>query len=110
MPGLFDRVHNSGNDRIDVHLLIAGLGGYAFGMWTAQQILDALNSKLASPLAGLELTDLTAIRTAIDAITAGNTDVQEGRRMVRLRRMELACIAAENGLVNEVQWRAGVGI
>lgn len=106
MAGLWERIKPTATlPRVSQHLLDASMTLYADGAFTSQQILDAINGTLgASPLAGAELTDLTAIRTQLDAKATATL------KIIYALRMSAIGIAAEMGRVNEATWRSTLGI
>lgn len=103
MAGLWDRIV-PGPDRVPAHLLKAAMHLAVFGVFTDQQVVDALNDKIGAPLSNAALTDLGAIKTAIAAMgTQG--------RLVALERFDAMNIAAEGGvLTSEATYRAQLGI
>jgi len=104
MAGIWERIKPGGNDRISIHMIVAGLKGYATGVFTTVQVRDALNAKLATPLTAAEQTDLTNMAVQIDDLT--NTTA----KLVYGNNLEAIMIAAENGAVNETKFRADLGI
>jgi hypothetical protein len=97
-------VKNGADDRCSQHLLDAAMILYGTGEFTAQQVLDGLNSRLTSPLAGAELTDLTNIRAQLDA--QGTTTL----KIVYTDKIRAAGIAGEVGAITEAKWRSILGI
>lgn len=115
MAGLWERVKSSGLDgqggrRINISLLIAGVRGYAVGLWSRVEIRDAINQELAtnSPgdaLTAAEETDLTAIANQVDA------QPNETKKLSYVvGRIEAATIAGELGHLGEARWRSDLGI
>jgi hypothetical protein len=102
MSGLYDRL--TGPDSLNVHYFGAGFVGYAAGDWTGQQVLDALNNLLVTPLSGAEVTDLNAIVAEVDS-KVGATE-----KMIYALRLDAACLAVEVGQIGETAWRTMLGI
>jgi hypothetical protein len=74
------------------------------GVFTNQQILNALNSKLTTPLAGQELTDLQTILTNANTGTAT-------AKLDYLERIDALNIAVEMGvLTSEAVYRTQAGL
>jgi hypothetical protein len=106
MSGIWDRIIPAGElgDRCSAHLLKAAMHLSVFGVFTNQQLLDGINSKLTVPLSAAAESDLGSIRTAIAAQTTAN-------RLVFLERFDAMNIAAEMGvLTNEATYRSELGI
>lgn len=103
MAGIWDRII-PGEDRVNAHLLKASMHLAAYGVFTGQQILNAINGQLTTPLDAAAQTDLTNIKAALVALTGVN-------RVVGLERFDAMNIAAEGGvLTNEATYRSQLGI
>lgn len=103
MAGIWDRII-PGDDRVTSHLLKAAMHLAVFGVFTNQQLLDGINSKITTPLGANAVTDLGAIRTAIAAMATQG-------RLVALERFDAMNISAEMGvLTNEATYRSELGI
>jgi hypothetical protein len=75
-----------------------------YGVFTNQQLLDGINSRVSTPLDANALADLGAIRTAIVAQTNVN-------RVIAIERFDAMNIAAEMGvLTSEATYRSQLGI
>jgi hypothetical protein len=106
MAGIWDRIIPGGEnaDRCSAHLLKAAMHLAVYGVFTNQQLLNGINSRLSAPLSNAAENDLGAIRTSIEAMTAVN-------RIVGLERFDALNINAEMGvLTNEATYRAQLGI
>lgn len=107
MAGIWNRIipnSTESNFRISAHLLKAAVYLSVRGVFTNQQILNGINAKLSTPLAGQEITDLTnvlanaAIGTAIAKIDY-------------LERFDALNIAAEMGVLTvEATYRTELNI
>lgn len=77
----------------------------ATGVFSAQQLIDGLNSTIENPLTSEELSELSTIRTSIiNAATLAD-------KIGILDRFDSLNIAAEQGvLTNEAVYRAQLGI
>ena len=104
MPGIWERVKSSAADRLSSHMVDAALTLYSAGNFTSQQVLDGINGQLASALAGVEVTDLSNIRAAMDAIS------QTANKLVYVGKVRAAFLAGEVGAITESQFRAILGI
>jgi hypothetical protein len=104
MAGIFERVKQTATDRVPSHLLEAAFLFKDKAIFTNQQIVDALNAKVQTPLAGAELTDLANIATALAG--AGSLT----NRMDYLNKVRAAFIGAESGSITEAQFRSILGI
>jgi hypothetical protein len=104
MAGLWERVNDAADDNVQVHLIVAGIKANGAGLFTPQQILDAVNAKLESPLAGAEVTDLNDITTVLSG-KATTTD-----KLVYVNVVEAMFVSAEVGAVDETQWRTSLEI
>lgn len=111
MAGLWERVRPDVEDRVAVHLIVAAYSGYFVNTVTSgakgatkAQILAAINAELQTPLSGAEQTDLDAIADQIDA-QSNNIN-----KLIFIRGIEYAFIAAEMGAINEAKWRGDLGI
>jgi hypothetical protein len=104
MPGLWERIHPDAVDRLAVHLLDAAMVLYATGTYTRQQIVNALNAHLQTPLTSTELTDLSAIADTLDAQGTANAKVVYEQQVMGFS------IAGEFGVIDEAQFRAGLGL
>lgn len=105
MAGIWERVKKAATlERCSAHLFEAALSFYGTGDFTAQQVLDGINGTLANDLAGAEVTDLTNIRTQLDA--QGTTTL----KLVYLQKVKAAVIAGEMGAIDETKFRSVLGI
>jgi hypothetical protein len=104
MAGIFERVKQTATDRVPSHLLEAAFVFKDLGTFTNQQIIDALNAKVTTPLAGAELTDLTNIATALAG--AGSAT----NKLTYKEKIRAAFIGAESGSITEAQFRSILGI
>ena len=104
MAGIWERVKVDAADRISSHLLDAAFVFNATGDFTQQQIIDAINSKIVSPLAGAELTDLGNITSQMSA--QGTATL----KLVYLEKVRAAMLCAEMNLFNETTFRSILGI
>lgn len=110
MSGLWERVKESADDNVPVHLIISGIKAYHVYTVdntkgaTKAQILAAINSLLDTDLAGAEITDLNNIATELDSLS-NNT-----AKLIYLSNLEYAFTAAEMGVINEAKWRNDLGI
>lgn len=103
MAGIFDRIKPS-EDRLSSHLLKAAIYLRGRNVFTSQQILTALNSKLVTPLDAAAQADLTNV---ITQATTGSATV----KLDYLERWDAVNIAAEAGLLtNEATYRSELGI
>lgn len=104
MAGIWDRLLPTSSDRMSVHLLTAAMYLGAEGVFTDQQILNGINSKLNTPLDAAAVTDLQNIRT----------QAQSGAAAARARYphlLESLSIAVEEGiLTNEATFRSRLNI
>ena len=104
MAGIWERVNSTAEDRVAAHLLEAAFVFKDLGIFTNQQILDALNSKITTPLTGAEQTDLLNIATALAG--AGSAT----NRLVYKEKIRATFIGAEAGAISEAQFRNILGI
>jgi len=114
MAGLWERVKPDGTERINIHLIVAGLRGYFVNTVdsgkgaTQGQVLSAINSQLTasgySALDAAEQTDLSDIAAELD-LQSTNT-----AKLIYLCNLEYVMIAAEVGEVAEAKWRNDLGI
>lgn len=103
MAGIFDRIKPS-EDRLSSHLLKAAVYFRTRNIFTAQQILTALNSRLRNPLDAQSQTDLAAVVTNASA-------GQAAAKLDYLERWDACNIAAEAGLLtSEATYRSELGI
>jgi len=104
MAGLFDRITlGDGTDRVPVHFVKAAVYLQVRGVFTQQQILNGINSKLTAPLDAAAETDLTNICTqAATGAAAAKLDY--------LERLDALNITAENDLIGENVWRTQLNI
>jgi len=105
MSGLWERLKPDATDRINVHLVVAGIKGYSAGVFTAQQVIDALDRHLQTPLTVAEKADLSAIAAQITA--AGTTTA---KLTYVVGKLEPVMVAAETGDCTEGFWRSALGI
>lgn len=106
MAGIWNRIIPGGEnaDRLNAHLLKAAVYCRVRGVFTAQQILSALNSKLTVPLDAAAETDLVNVATQASAGAAA-------AKLDYLERWDALNIAAECGLLtNESTYRSELGI
>lgn len=104
MAGIWNRII-PGEDRISAHLVKAAIYLGARGVFTDQQILNGLNSKLTAPLDASAQADMAAVRTLITnaSTTQAKLDI--------LERFDALNIAAEAGvLTSEATYRTQLGI
>ena len=92
-------------DRVNVHLVVAGIKGFAAGIFTGAGVIDVLNNHLATPLTTAESADLSAIASAVTG-QANNT----AKLLYVVGKVEPLMIAAETGDISESKWRADLGI
>lgn len=104
MAGIWERIKETADDRLAVHLLEAAIVLHQTNAFTKAQILAGLNAELNTPLTTAEETDLNAIMDALD--TSGTVT----NRLVYLAKVKAWTIAAEHGSVTEAQFRTGLGI
>lgn len=103
MAGIWNRII-PGNDRLPAHLLKAAVYLRVRNVFTSQQILNALNSKIVTPLDAAAETDLTNVVTQASAGSAT-------AKLDYLERWDAVNIAAESGLLtNEATYRSELGI
>ncbi len=105
MAGLWERIKPDATDRINTHLVIAGIKGYSAGVFTAQQVIDALNNHVQSPLTNPEKADLSAIAAQITA--QGSVQL---KLVYVVGKLEPVMMAGETGDCNEAFWRSTLGI
>lgn len=103
MSGIYDRIVRGAVDRLPVHFLRASMHLSVQGVFTAQQLLDKMNGHLVTPLDAQAVSDLSAVRSAIVALT-GNA------RQVALETFDAMNMAAEAGDVAEGLYRSTLGI
>ena len=115
MAGLWERVRGDADDRINIHLIEAALGGYHINAhidgtkgFTRVQVKDTINNELiangAAVLTAAEETDLNAIADEIDA------QANDTARLHYLVGAKAVFIAAELEEITEAKWRADLGI
>ena len=104
MAGLWERIKNTAEERVGVHLLEAGIVLHATNAFTKTQIRDAINTTLTTPLSVAETTDLELI---VDKLDAELTTIL---KLVYLEKVKAWTIAAEHGVVTETQFRSALGI
>lgn len=105
MSGLWERLKPDATDRINVHLVVAGIKGYSANIFTGQQVIDALNRHVQTPLTVAEKADLTNITAQITAqgtVTA--------KLVYVVGKLEPVMVAAETGDCTEAFWRSTLGI
>lgn len=103
MAGIWDRII-PGEDRLSSHLLKAAIYLRVRNVFTSQQILNALNSRLATPLDSAAETDLLNVVTQASAGAAA-------AKLDYLERWDAVNIAAEAGLLtSEATYRSELGI
>lgn len=106
MSGLWNRItaRGEGADPLSSHLVKSAIYLVSAGVFTGQQVLDALNGRLRSPLTAAEIADLSAILSKSQTWTV--TD-----RLAYIERLDALNIAAEMGvLTSEAVWRSQLGI
>ncbi len=104
MAGIWERVRGDADDRINAHLFEAAFVFNATGTFTEQQIINALNDNLISPLTANELTDLNNITSQM-SLQANNT-----LKLIYMEKIKSALICAEVGVINEVTFRSILNI
>ena len=105
MTGILARIEPPATDRVRVNDLLAGLTLEATGDFTSQQVLDAINLRVNTALAGAELTDLSNIQTEL-----GN-QVGVDAKALYARKVWAVLIAVEAGsLTNEATARSILNI
>lgn len=105
MSGIYDRIVPSSTDRVPAHLLKAAIFLGSDSVFTDQNILDALNATLVTPLDAAAETDLSTVRAAV----ANAATIQAGLRI--LERWDALNIAVEMGaLSNETTYRNKLGL
>ena len=109
MAGLWELIKQDATERVNTHLVVAGIKGFAAGVFTAQQVIDALDRTLGlngySPLTAAAKTDLSNIAaqiTALGTVTLKLTYV--------VCKLEPVMIAGETGSCTEAFWRSALGI
>jgi hypothetical protein len=103
MAGIWDRVI-PGEDRVSSHLLKSGMHLAVYGVFSDQQVLNAVNRSVTEPLDNQAALDLAAIKTTISAMSGVN-------RLVAIERFDAMNIAAEMGvLTDESIYRQQLGI
>lgn len=103
MAGIWERIKPS-NDRMSSHLLKAAIYLRVRGIFTNQQIINALNSTVTTPLDAAAETDLTTIIANAGTGTAT-------AKLDYLERWDAVNIAAESGLLtNEATYRSELGL
>ena len=103
MAGLWDRL--TGENSVSVHLVTAAIVLGSDGAFTNQQILDAINAHLTTPIDSAAEADLLAIKAEL----IGQPNV--AARGVYMHRLESALIVAAGGyFTNESAWRTYLGI
>jgi len=105
MAGLWERLKPTATDRVNVHLVVAGIKGFSASIFTAQQVLDALNRHLQTPLTAPEIADLSAIAAQVTA--AGTVT---NKLVYVVGKLEPVMVAAETGDCTEAFWRSSLGI
>lgn len=104
MAGIWERIKNTAEGRVGVHLLEAGIVLHATNAFTKVQIKDAINATLTAPLSVAEMADLDLI---VDKLDAELTTIL---KLVYLEKVKAWTIAAESGVVTEGQFRSALGI
>lgn len=103
MAGIWERIKPS-NDRMSSHLLKAAIYLRVRGIFTNQQIINALNSTVTTPLDAAAETDLTTIIANAGTGTAT-------AKLDYLERWDAVNIAAESGLLtSEATYRSELGL
>ena len=105
MAGIWNRiVRSEDSDCLSSHLIKAAVYLSVRGVFTNQQILNALNSKLRNDLSGQEITDLETILTNANTGTAT-------AKLDYLERIDALNIAVEMGvLTSEDVYRTQAGL
>jgi hypothetical protein len=105
MAGIWNRiVRSEDSDCLSSHLIKAAVYLSVRGVFTNQQILNALNSKLRTDLSGQEITDLGTILTNANTGTAT-------AKLDYLERIDALNIAVEMGvLTSEDVYRTQAGL
>ena len=103
MSGIWNRII-PGDDRLSSHLVKAAIFCGADGTFSDAQILNALNSKIVTPLDAQAQADLVAVRSAIAAAATN-------QKAIILERFDALNIAAEMGvLTSEATYRTKMGL
>lgn len=109
MAGLWELLKQDATERVNAHLVIAGIKGFSAGVFTAQQVIDALDRTLGlngySPLTVAAKADLSAIAAQITA--AGTVT---NKLVYVIGKLEPIMIAGETGNCTEAFWRSTLGI
>lgn len=107
MAGIWNRLIPGGVDgnlKVPAHLLKAAVYLSVRGVFTNQQILNAINAKISTPLAGQDITDLNAVITNAGVGAAA-------AKLDYLERFDALNIAAEMGVLTvEATYRTELGI
>ena len=104
MAGIWNRII-PGNDRLSVHLIKAAMYLSVRGLFTDQQLLDGLNSRITTPLDAAAQADLAAVKALIVAASTTQAKIE------LLERFDALNIGAEAGvLTSEATYRAQMGI
>jgi hypothetical protein len=105
MAGIWNRiVRSEDSDCLSSHLIKSAVYLSVRGVFTNQQILNALNSKLRTDLSGQEITDLGTILTNANTGTAT-------AKLDYLERIDALNIAVEMGvLTSEDVYRTQAGL
>jgi hypothetical protein len=104
MAGIYERIKPTAIDRVGSHLIDSAYVFIHTGTFTNQQVLNAINSTVETPLTAAETTDLTNISTALS--NAGSVT----NKLVYLEKIKAAFICAEIGVINEATFRSALGI
>lgn len=104
MAGIYERIKSTVDDRVGSHLIDAAYVFVHTGTFTNQQVINAINSTISSPLTAAETTDLNNISTALS--NAGSAT----NKLVYLEKIKSAFIYAELGIINEATFRSVLGI
>lgn len=104
MAGIWNRII-PGEDRVSSHLLKAAMYLSVRGVFTDQNLLSAINSKLATPLDAQSVADLSTIKSAIVAASTLQA------KLDLFERFDALNIAVENGVLqSETVYRTQMGI
>lgn len=106
MAGIYSRIVPGAEDRVPIHLIVAAIKAYFVNSLdptkgaTGAQLLQALNQRLQTPLAGQEVTDLSGIASKLDSFSGSLAS-----QMAYLMDVEYTFTAAEFGVIDENKFR-----
>lgn len=104
MAGIYERIKPSAEDRVSSHLLDAAFVFIHSGNFTNQQVANAIDNTIGSPLTNEEKTDLSNISTQL--VNAGNLT----NKLLYLEKIKAAFMLVEMGVINETTFRSLLGI